>query len=37
MHISGRSDDETGFCIIRDLQEELKDDPQFLTKSCNGR
>ena len=35
-HFNGRFDDETGGCKIRDLQKELKDDPQFLTKVVVG-
>ena len=35
-HFNGRFDDERGCCKIRDLQEELKDDPQFLTKVVIG-
>jgi hypothetical protein len=36
MHFNGRFDDETGCCKIYDLQDELKDDPQFLTKVVTG-
>jgi len=35
-HTNGRFDDVTGCCKIHDLQEELKDDPQFLTKVVIG-
>jgi hypothetical protein len=35
-HFNGRFDDEAGCCKIRDLQGELKDDPQFLTKVVTG-
>jgi len=35
-YFNGRFDDETGCCKIRDLQEELKNDPQFLTKVVIG-
>ena len=35
-HFNGRFDDKTGCYKMRDLQEELKDDPQFLTKVVKG-
>jgi len=35
-NFNARFDDETGCCKIRDLQEELKDGPQFLTKVIAG-
>ena len=36
MHFNGRFDDETGCCKIRDLQEELKDDTQYIREVVTG-
>jgi hypothetical protein len=35
-HFNGSFHDWTGCCKIRDFPEELKDDPQFLTKAVTG-